>query len=140
MSYILIVDDDEDLTNAVCTVLRKEGYEVESENDCSKTLKRLESRRPDLLILDIMFPEDASAGFDIARLIRKEKKYDDLPVLMLTAVNEKYPFGFSAADIDEQWMPVSDFLEKPVEFDLLKKRVNELLGRNTDFSSNARTV
>jgi DNA-binding response OmpR family regulator len=51
----------------------------------------------------------------------------DVPILMLTAVNTRFPLGFSAKDIDEAWLPVTDFLEKPVDLDVLAERVDTIL-------------
>ena len=51
---------------------------------------------------------------------------------MLTAINAKFPLGFSANDIDEYWLPVSEFLEKPVDFDALLKKVSALLEQQVD--------
>jgi len=47
---------------------------------------------------------------------------------MLTAINAEIPLGFSADDIDETWMPVKSFLEKPVDFATLLAKVDEMLG------------
>ena len=46
---------------------------------------------------------------------------------MLTAINSKFPLGFGARDIDEQWLPVSDFLEKPIDLEVLRDKVAQLL-------------
>jgi hypothetical protein len=51
----------------------------------------------------------------------------DVPILMLTAVNIRFPLGFSAKDIDDDWMPVTEFLEKPVDLDVLAERVDTIL-------------
>jgi hypothetical protein len=51
-----------------------------------------------------------------------------VPVLMLTAINARFPLGFSRRDIDENWLPVSDFLEKPVDLDALCAKVSAMLG------------
>jgi CheY-like chemotaxis protein len=51
----------------------------------------------------------------------------DVPILMLTAVNTRFPLGFSSQDIDEDWLPVTDFLEKPVDLDVLAERVAAIL-------------
>ena len=48
---------------------------------------------------------------------------------MLTAVNQKFPLGFGADDIDDDWLPVSDFLEKPVDLAVLTQKVQALLGK-----------
>ena len=128
MAYVMIVDDDEDFALAVAKVLQHTGYEVGIELDPQNALTNMQQRRPDLVILDVMFPEDASAGFELARTIRHHnEKVKGIPILMLTAVNQKFPLGFSTHDIDEYWMPVADFLEKPVDFDVLRNKVSALL-------------
>jgi CheY-like chemotaxis protein len=127
MAYLLIVDDDEDFTNAVSMLLEDAGYEVRTEQDIDGGLESIKERQPDLLILDVMFPEDNSAGFELARTIRREENLKNIPILMLTAINVKFPLGFGQGDIDEDWLPVRDFLEKPVDLDVLKSKVAEML-------------
>ena len=90
--------------------------------------RALKAKQPDLVILDAMFPENSSAGFELARKIRQsDETIKHVPILMLTAVNSKFPLGFCDKDIDDAYMPVEDFLEKPVDFDILKNRVMTLL-------------
>jgi len=131
MAYLLIVDDDEDFASTIATVLRNEGYEVQVELDIESAVKSIENKPPDLAILDVMFPENASAGFELARSMRhKSGKLKNIPILMLTAINTKFPLGFGSKDIDDNWMPVTEFLEKPVDFDVLREKVAKLLSAN----------
>ncbi len=128
MAYIMIVDDDEDFASAASTVLRDAGHEVQIELDTESATGSMEKRPPELVILDVMFPEDSSAGFELARTMRHyNEKLKGIPVLMLTAVNAKFPLGFGSRDIDDTWLPVSEFLEKPVDFDVLCSKVDALL-------------
>lgn len=128
MAYLLIIDDDEDFANAAAVALRDAGHEIEIELETGNAIKRMEEKMPDLVILDVMFPEDSSAGFELARSIRHyNDNLKDVPILMLTAVNEKFPLGFSSRDIDDNWLPVSDFLEKPIDLDVLRNKVSALL-------------
>jgi DNA-binding response OmpR family regulator len=130
MAYLMIVDDDEDFTSALATTLRAAGYEVEIECDPAAAVEKMEARTPDLTILDVMFPEDASAGFALARSLRQRTDaLRTMPILMLTAVNAKFPLGFGTQDIDDDWLPVSDFLEKPVDLRLLPQRIEALLAK-----------
>jgi CheY-like chemotaxis protein len=126
MAYLLIVDDDVDFASAVGTVLRGRGYEIAVETDCEKTLDRIAERRPDVVILDVMFPENDTAGFEVARAIRRT--FGELPVLLLTAVNQSFPLGFSDRDLDNTWLPAAGFLEKPIDFAVLCDMVAGLLG------------
>jgi DNA-binding response OmpR family regulator len=127
MANILIVDDDMDFASAVVTVLAKDGHDVQVQSRIDGALKRMRADPPDLVILDVMFPGDNSAGFDLARTMRGDPKLSSVPVLMLTAVNAKFATGFSASDIVDDWMPVSSFLEKPVDLGVLHGRVGSML-------------
>ena len=125
MAYLMIIDDDEDFASAAAKVLQNAGHEVDVQYVPEEALVSVERRRPDLVLLDVMFPEDSSAGFKLAR----DERLKGMPILMLTAVNAKFPLGFSSKDIDDTWLPVADFLEKPLDFDMLCAKVTSLLAK-----------
>lgn len=129
MAYLLIVDDDVEFASAVATVCEASGHEVLTLHSTNDALKSIQERRPDAILLDVMFPEDPSGGFKLAREIRG--KLGNIPILMLTAVNQEFPLGFSHKDIDPKWLPVTDFVEKPVEFSVLREKVDQLLAENS---------
>lgn len=126
MPRVLIVDDDTDFTEAARRVLQSDGHDVRVLTFIEKAMEALHADPPDCLVLDVMFPEDATAGFDLAREVRKHDALLRLPILILTAVNTRFPLGFGPKDIDNHWLPVQDFLEKPVDFDVLKEKVRRL--------------
>ena len=128
MAYLMIVDDDMDLATATATVLRAAGHEVVIQTDTSAAEREMLARVPDLVVLDVMFPEDSSAGFTLARRMRHRlEALADVPILMLTAVNKEFPLGFSSNDIDAEWLPVDSFIEKPFDVDVLAGKVASLL-------------
>jgi len=127
MASIKIIDDDVELAENLSLILEKQGYAVSTLDRTEGAVEDLVQNKPDLLILDIMFPENVSAGFDLARKIRQAREIKDLPVILLTEVNQKFPTDFSSADIDPDWMPVQDFVEKPVDIESLLKKVRNLL-------------
>ena len=72
MAYVLIVDDDQDFAETIAIVVKREGHEVEMKYDTESAFESMKSKTPDLVLLDVMFPEDSSAGFELARTMRHE--------------------------------------------------------------------
>ena len=131
MAYLLIVDDDEDFASAAAAALECVGHEVGIETDHTNAIANMGRRMPDLLILDVMFPQNPQGGFELAgALHERTDALAKIPILMLTAINATFPFGFNADGIDESWLPVSDFIEKPVDLDALQARVAKSLQEN----------
>ena len=133
MAYLLVVDDDPDFASSVAAVCENLGHEVLTVHATQHAVTELEKRRPDGILLDVIFPEDPSAGFQLARDIRR--RFGTIPILMLTAVNQQFPLGFSDKDIDDKWLPITDFLEKPVDFAVLRDKITQLLARKTEVSA-----
>jgi len=130
MGYVMIVDDDQDFAAATATVLTSEGHEIQIELTTRQALADMQERSPDLVILDVMFPEDSAAGFKMAREMRQEHiGLKRVPILLLSAINRRFAVGFGREDIDVEWLPVDDFLDKPVDFDTLIRRVSDLLAK-----------
>ncbi len=127
MARIEIIDDDVAFAEDVSVFLKNEGHTVTITDDTEGAIEKLVTDTPDLLILDVMFPGNVSAGFDLARAIRQNKNIEGLPIILLTAVNQEFPMDFSSNDIDDEWIPVQDFVEKPVDMQELMEKVNKLL-------------
>ncbi|MFM1941287.1 MAG: hypothetical protein RI897_269 [Verrucomicrobiota bacterium] len=125
MANLLIIDDDPEFAGAVATVCESEGHNVRLIHSPDAVDNAIRTQKPDAVLLDVMFPENPSAGFEIARKIRRD--FGQIPILLLTAVNQRFPLGFSSQDIDSKWLPVTGFVEKPVDFAVLKEKVAELL-------------
>jgi CheY-like chemotaxis protein len=132
MASILIVDDDPDIVDSLSMILSANGHEVSVETDTDDIVEKVIAVHPDLIVLDIMFPEDPQAGFTAARALQQNSKVKDIPVLILSAVNQRsnMSFGFSEADISDDFMPVEAFIEKPVEPAQLLDKIAALLSKN----------
>ncbi len=129
MSNIYIVDDDKDIIDAATMVLETEGHNIAFQTDPADVVKNVLDFKADLIILDVIFPEEDDAGFKIARLLRHEEKTKKIPLLMLSAVNEKgqYAGTFSNKDRDDIYLPVDMFAEKPVSPKDLISLTNKML-------------
>jgi len=110
-------------------VLKANGYEVSAQYNDENVIENISQHNPDLIILDVMFPENNSAGFEIAREIKGNSKLTNIPIIMLSAVNEKgiYVGRLTSQDINESWLPVSIFLDKPVQPKELILQVKSML-------------
>ncbi len=127
MAKITLIDDDVDITDGTAAILRAAGYAVNVMNTTEGAVDALITDTPDLLILDVMFPENPAGGFDLARKIRHTPAIRELPIILLTGVNQEYPMDFSIRDVDPDWMPVQDFLEKPAPAPDLIAHVKKML-------------
>ena len=127
MAYVLIVDDDQDFANAISIVLTRHGHETRVEHNPSDALGAMGRRRPDLAIVDLMFPEDAWAGVRLIRSVRHRHDLKGLPILILTAVNTTEPLGFTRQVRTEHPLAATDLMQKPLDFDRLIEKVAQLL-------------
>lgn len=129
MPRILMIDDDPDIIFSLRIVLEAHGHEVHELSSVRHLLDEVRRVAPDLIILDVMFPEDPQAGFEAARLLHKTPEISDIPVILLSAVNDrsKLAFAFSDDDISEDFMPVVAFVEKPIEPKVLLDLIAEHL-------------
>lgn len=129
MAKILIVDDDQDIVDSLTVILESRDYQVAVKPDTDNIVEDVMDINPDLIILDIMFPEDPQAGFIAARALSKNASLKKIPILVLSAVNQRsdLSFGFSEADISDDFLPVEAFIEKPVEPKILLDRIDQLL-------------
>jgi len=129
VAKIYIVDDDRDIVESVSIVLRANGYDVSAQYDDENVVENILKFNPDLIILDVMFPESNSAGFEIAREIKKNPGLANVPIIMLSVINEKgiYIGQFSRQDIDPTWLPVNLFLDKPIQPKELLKQIDLIL-------------
>ncbi|MBL7077423.1 MAG: response regulator [Kiritimatiellae bacterium] len=127
MAKITIIDDDKDILDNTASILRGAEHTVNTMNTTEGAVDALKADTPDLLILDVMFPENPAGGFDLARKIRRDPDIRDLPIILMTGVNEEFPMDFSVDDIDPDWMPVQDFLEKPASVPVLLEHVQKML-------------
>jgi len=127
---ILLVDDDPDFVEITKAILETKQYQVRSASDPDEGFAKLEEEIPDLLILDIMMGRGAG-GFVLARKIRKDSRFDKIPILMLTSMTEQTGFDIPGQRISEKFLPVDDYVEKGLQPIELLEKVEKLLVKKT---------
>ncbi len=126
---ILVVDDDPDTVEVIRMTLESANYEVISAATGEEGLKRVVADKPDLIILDVMM-DTTTAGFQFSLKLRSPDEespyaaYKNIPIMMLTAIHTTTPLRFAP---DSDYLPVDEFVEKPIAPDVLLERVERLL-------------
>lgn len=118
---ILIIDDDNDILETTGSILAHEGFEIHTADSVERGLELAEKVSPDIVLLDLMFPESKTRGFDAAREIKL--RYPKLPIIILTAINREYAFDFTKQDIKAE-----EFLNKPVRSNKLIELIRLHIG------------
>ena|SRR5688572_15616862 len=117
---ILLVEDEENLHEALKLNLELEGYSVSSATDGSEALKAIEQEYFDLIILDVMLPE--VDGITVMETIRVQN--NEVPILILSAKNT------SADRVLGLKKGADDYLTKPFNLEELLLRVQKLIEKN----------
>ena len=117
---ILLVEDEENLQEALKLNLELEGYEVSSSFDGAEALRMVKQEHFDLIILDVMLPE--MDGINVTETIRISN--NEVPILILSAKNS------SADRVLGLKKGADDYLTKPFNLEELLLRVNKLIDKN----------
>ncbi len=116
---ILIADDNPQILELLEAYLEPLDVDVHLASDGEQTLAAVERHTPDLLLLDIMMPK--RSGFEVCRSLKEDPRYRDIPIIMVTALNE-------TGDVERaRESGADDFLSKPVNKIELLGRVQNLL-------------
>ena len=83
---IALIEDDPYLSSMYATKFELEGYEVVTASDGEKGLALIQSKIPNLILLNVMMPK--MNGFDVLERIKKDDKTKDIPVILLTNLNQ----------------------------------------------------
>lgn len=121
MPKILIIDDDADIVEAMRLVLEKSGYQVIIAVDGNEGLGKARAEKPDAIILDVMMP--GLDGFEVARELKGDSQTRDIAILMLTAIKDKTGFDFQKESSDPGWLPVDDYCNKPLDYEILLEKI-----------------
>ncbi len=127
---ILIVDDELQIRKMLIKILNREGYELDEAIDGAETLRKAEEASPDLILMDLIMP--GLDGFEATRRIRRMPHLEKTRIIALSAsVYEESRESSLEAGCD-------DFVSKPVDIDLLLKKIGQHLGIEPLYEGEAR--
>ena len=129
---IYIVEDEPDIRETLAYNLSQEGFKVSEFSDAESCLDKIQKRKPDLLILDLMLP--GMSGLDLCKEIRADKSLQNLAIIMLTAKGEEVDriIGFE--------LGADDYVTKPFSVRELILRVKVILKKQNDAVENNELV
>jgi chemosensory pili system protein ChpA (sensor histidine kinase/response regulator) len=123
MAKVLVVDDDPDFVKVTTKVLETAGYEVVSAANGAKALQAMRQEPPDVVLLDIMMSYILD-GLDVSREMAEDPELKDIPVIMVTSLTGVKGSGAFPTD---EYVPVNEWLAKPVDPETMLARVDEAL-------------
>jgi two-component system alkaline phosphatase synthesis response regulator PhoP len=125
---ILIIDDDPDIVDALYVLLEGEGLDVVSAYDGEEGLAKIKEENPDLIILDLLMPK--VDGYEVCKTLQDPRwsKWKDIPILVLTSVREEASQRRYELEMGMR-MDVDDYVEKPIDPDVVLERVQKILAR-----------
>jgi len=128
---ILIVDDDPDFLDINRRVLEPAGYRVLGCTDPVEAWERLQREKPDLVLTDLMMSR-LDSGFSLARQIKEDPRFANVPVIIATAVTSQAGLDFRPrTPADLAAMHADAYFDKPVPPRELLSKIAELLSRSS---------
>lgn len=119
MIDLLLVEDNLEIAELICTLLRKDGFTIHYVDSGEKALEYLKNNVVKIVILDIMLP--GIDGFTVCNLIRKEL---NTPIIIISAKINKED------KINGLTLGADDDIEKPIDIDILSAKITALMRRN----------
>ena len=112
---VLAVDDDASVCEFYEHALRLGGYDVECAPSAAKARDVLAKRRPDLILMDIMMPDQD--GISFTRELRADDKTSDIPIIVISGLADAGTLN------DALLFGAVDYMVKPIELDTLKSKI-----------------
>lgn len=119
--YVLIVEDEQDIRELVSYNMLKEGYQVAAVASGEEAIQAVKSRRPDVVLLDLMLP--GIDGLTVCATLKENSETNTIPVIMLTAKGEESDI------VTGLNMGADDYVTKPFSPKVLLARVSAVLRR-----------
>ena len=144
---VLVVDDDRNAVKYLSAVLNEHGYEPVPAYDGNEGLQKIEQAKPGLIVLDVMMPK--KSGLVLFKQLKRDERYKDIPILMLTGVSgmieeleshkddtSEKPYDSlrealkrTIQDLREEGLVKPEmFVDKPIDPDSFVAKVQELIG------------
>lgn len=124
LKKILVIEDEENLAKAIQVFLSKHDYQVDYITEGVNSIDDVRASSPDLILTDLLLPR--LHGFDVIRTIKDDPAFAEVPIIIMTAV-----YKGAEHKLEARRLGVTEFVEKPLDFDYLLKKVEKQIGPAT---------
>jgi|Deesub1362B_J571_1020462.scaffolds.fasta_scaffold11128_2 CheY-like chemotaxis protein len=129
MARILIVDDNEEIAHLVSIILGREGYEVEIALNGDECIEKLNSFRPDLILMDYFMP--GKDGVKVSKLIKNDKKFKNIPIILFTIMSIEEGLHEAVKEAG-----AVDYIQKPFNINKMVEKVRRVLSAAAPLPAN----
>ena len=119
---ILVIEDEDFISNMIARSLKEEGYQVIATSDLKSSLIVLDTGAIDLVISDVMLPY--TGGLDVVEYIREHEELEETPIILVTGMDKDV--------LESSSVRANAILSKPFEMNDLVDKVGELLGKTSE--------
>ncbi|MBN1764761.1 MAG: response regulator transcription factor [Sedimentisphaerales bacterium] len=126
-SKIVLVDDEDAILELLTYNFSRQGYEVFCAETGREALRLIDSRKPEIIILDLMLPD--IDGLEICKQLKRNPRTEQIPIVMLTAKGEE------ADIVTGLELGADDYVTKPFSFKVLASRVRNILNRRKNYAN-----
>lgn len=123
MKTILVVDDEQDVIDTISLYL-KDTYALRQAHSGKECLEQVADKKPDCIIMDVIM-NDVLDGLVTAKQLKDSESTRDIPVIILTSVNDVFDYRQHVSD---EYFPRDVWLDKPVKEQALKSAVKKMIG------------
>lgn len=118
---VLVVDDEEAIRELISFNLLQQGFDVVEAADGYQAIEKIQQKRPDLILLDLMLP--GMDGLEVCQKLRFSKEYSNIPIIMLTAKGEEVDRVLGLE------IGADDYVTKPFSIRELMARIKAIFRR-----------
>ncbi len=129
---IYVLDDEQDIVNLITLHLEKYNFRAQGFVDIISFYQELAKKIPDLIILDLMLPEQS--GWEVCKYLKKEEKFSAIPIIILSALTGE------AEKVLGLELGADDYISKPFSPREMVARVKAVLRRKNNLSQESKII
>jgi DNA-binding response OmpR family regulator len=126
---VALIDDNKDYLFTMETFLKRNGFDTVTATDGKTGIALLRKEQPDVILLDIMM-ETLLSGFEVCRVVRSDPSLEKTPIIGISGMGDELDLQYDKWE-DREYFDPDDFIEKPVDKELLLSKIEAVITNRT---------